>query len=61
MEGLAAPMKSTTPRLTWETMVSGEVKRPTVTTGLVVTDLTKSMNGSSDASRVKRLTPISME
>ncbi len=40
MEGRAAPIKSSTPRLTWLTMVSGEVKRPTLTTGFVVMDLT---------------------
>ena len=40
IEGRAAPMKSTMPRLTCDTMVSGEVKRPTVTTGLLVIDLT---------------------
>ena len=34
IEGRAAPMKSSMPRLICETMVSGEVKRPTPTTGL---------------------------
>jgi hypothetical protein len=34
---------SSTPRLVSDAMVSGEVNRPTPTTGLVVTDLTKSM------------------
>ena len=31
------------PRRTWLTIVSGEVKRPTPTTGLVVTDFTQDM------------------
>ena len=35
IDGRAAPMKSTMPRLTWDSMVSGEVKRPTVTTAAV--------------------------
>jgi hypothetical protein len=43
IDGRAAPMKSTIPRFTWLTMVSGEVKRPTLTTGFEVTDLTKFM------------------
>ena len=43
MEGRAAPMKSRTPRLIWLTMVSGEVNRPTPTTGFDVSVLTKSM------------------
>ena len=43
MEGRAAPIKSTMPRFTWLSMVSGDVKRPTVTTGFEVTDFTKSM------------------
>jgi hypothetical protein len=41
IEGRAAPIMSRMPRFTWETMVSGEVKRPTPTTGLLVTFLTK--------------------
>ena len=41
MEGRAAPIMSSTPRLIWLTMVSGEVNQPTPTTGLVVTCLTK--------------------
>ncbi len=41
MEGRAAPIRSSTPRLICETMASGEVKRPTPTTGLPVTCLTK--------------------
>ncbi len=43
IEGRAAPMKSTMPRRNWLTIVSGEVKRPTVTTGFEVTDLTKAI------------------
>ncbi len=43
IEGRAAPMKSSTPRLICPAMVSGEVKRPTLTTGFVVTDLTNAM------------------
>ena len=41
MEGRAAPIMSSTPRLIWLTMVSGEVNQPTPTTGLVVTLFTK--------------------
>ncbi len=35
MDGRAAPMKSVMPRLIWLAIVSGDVKRPTVTTGVV--------------------------
>ncbi len=48
MEGRAAPMKSRTPRFTWSTIVSGEVKRPTPTTGLVVSFFTKPVHTSPD-------------
>ena len=41
MEGRAAPIKSITPRWIKESIVSGEVKRPTPTTGFDVIDLTK--------------------
>ena len=41
IEGRAAPMKSCTPRLICATMVSGEVNRPTETTGLLVRLFTK--------------------
>jgi hypothetical protein len=41
IEGRAAPIRSVIPRRTWLTIVSGEVKRPTVTTGFVVTDRTQ--------------------
>ena len=41
-----APIKSSTPRRICDTMASGEVNRPTPTTGLVVSRLTKSMIGS---------------
>ncbi len=43
IEGRAAPIRSSTPRAIWETMVSGEVKRPTPTTGFVVSRLTKAV------------------
>ena len=43
IEGRAAPIRSVRPDLTQRTIVSGEVKRPTVTTGFVVTDLTQCM------------------
>src|SRR3984957_6196687 len=46
MEGLAPPIKSRMPRLTCETITSGEVNRPTPTTGRLVNCLTKSMIGS---------------
>ena len=36
MEGRAAPMRSSTPRLTCDTMASGDVNRPTPTTGFEV-------------------------
>ena len=39
IDGRAAPMKSRMPRRTCDTMVSGEVKRPTPTTGLLVDPL----------------------
>ena len=54
MEGRAAPMKSRMPRLIWETMLSGEVKRPTPTTGLEVSRLTKAVKGSCEPSALKR-------
>jgi hypothetical protein len=41
MEGRAAPMKSCTPRLIWDTIRSGEVNRPTDATGFEVSDFTK--------------------
>ena len=43
IEGRAAPMKSWIPPLIWATIRSGEVKRPTDTTGLPVSPLTKRM------------------
>ena len=46
IDGRAPPMKSRMPRRICETMVSGEVKRPTPTTGLLVSVLTKSITGS---------------
>ena len=39
IEGRAAPMKSRIPRLTWLAIISGDVKRPTETTGLPVSAL----------------------
>ena len=54
IEGRAQPIMSSTPRLSCDTMVSGEVKRPTPTTGLLVVCLTKSMNGSCAPSPAKR-------
>ncbi len=43
IEGLAAPMRSNAPDATRASMWSGDVKRPTPTTGLPVTRLTKRM------------------
>ena len=40
-------------------MVSGEVKRPTLTTGLSVTSLTQDIVASRPASWTKREVPIS--
>ena len=40
IEGRAAPIISMIPRRIIDTIVSGEVKRPTPTTGLVVNDFT---------------------
>ena len=45
MDGRAAPIRSITPSRICLTMVSGEVKRPTPTTGLFVTCLTQAVNG----------------
>ena len=50
IDGRAAPMKSTTPRLTMAAIVSGLVNRPTPTTGLEVSVLTKAMEGSCQPS-----------
>ena len=46
IDGRAAPMKSRTPRLICDTIASGEVNRPTPTTGLFVTRLTNAVYGS---------------
>ena len=46
IDGRAAPMKSSTPRRICATIVSGEVKRPTPTTGWRVTVFTQLVNGS---------------
>ena len=45
IEGFAAPIKSNCPDLTRDTIGSGEVKRPTPTTGFEVIDLTKLVIG----------------
>src|SRR5262245_65366275 len=54
IEGRAAPMKSTRPRFTIDTIVSGEVSRPTDTTGLHDTLRTCSSHGSIQFSCAKR-------
>ena len=41
MGGRAAPMRSSTPRLIYDTMASGEVNRPTPPTGFEVICLAK--------------------
>ena len=46
MEGRAAPIRSRSPFWIWRTMASGEVKRPTPTTGFVVRALSPAMKGS---------------
>jgi hypothetical protein len=50
IEGRAAPIRSTMPRFTWDSMVSGDVKRPTLTTGFCTMPRTWAIIGSSDAS-----------
>src|SRR5271170_4804978 len=54
IEGLAPPIKSSTPRRICETITSGEVKRATPTTGLAVNCLTKLTIGSWLPSGEKR-------
>src|SRR5271170_1488966 len=54
IDGLAPPIKSKMPRLTCETMTSGEVNRPTPTTGFLVNFLMKSTIGSCEPSGEKR-------
>ena len=54
MEGRAAPMKSRMPWRIMRTMVSGEVKRPTPTTGLEVRAFRPRTHCSSWASALKR-------
>ena len=56
----APPIRSSTPRRTCETMVSGDVKRPTPTTGRSVMRFTKSMTGSWAPSGLKRDAPQSV-
>ena len=46
IDGRAAPIRSSMPRLIWLTISSGDVKRPTPTTGLEVNGLTKLTRGS---------------
>ncbi len=54
IEGLAAPMKSTTPRLTIAAIVSRLVNRQTPTTGLLVRVLTNATEASCQPSPRKR-------
>ena len=54
MEGRAPPIKSRMPRRICETIVSGEVNRPTPTTGRLVNCLTKLIMGSWLPSGVNR-------
>ena len=54
IEGRAAPIRSSTPRLIWATIASGEVKRPTPTTGLPVSCLMPVTKGSCAPSSPKR-------
>ena len=61
IDGRAAPIKSTIPSLICANIVSGDVKRPTVTTGLDVSFLIPLTYGVNAASLVKRDKPISRE
>ena len=54
IDGRAPPIRSSTPRLTIDTIVSGEVNRPTPTTGLSVTVFRKSTTFSWLPSGVNR-------
>ena len=54
IEGLAQPIKSSRPELSCRTMTSGEVKRPTPTTGLLVSDLIPLTRSCCAASGLKR-------
>ena len=56
----APPIKSSTPLRICDTMVSGEVNRPTPTTGRSVMRFTKSMMGSWAPSGRKREAPQSV-
>ena len=57
MEGRAQPMKSSTPCRTSRAIRSGEVKRPTPTTGFAVSSRMPVMRVSCAASSLKRLGP----
>ena len=57
MEGRAAPIKSRMPCLTCRTIKSGEVKRPTPTTGFDVSCLIPRIKSSCAASGLKREVP----
>jgi hypothetical protein len=59
IEGRAAPIKSWAPEAIWLNMVSGEVKRPTLTTGLLVSALRRATTDWQAASLTKRELPIS--
>ena len=54
IDGRAAPIMSRMPARTCRTMVSGEVKRPTPTTGLADSCLRPAISGSRSASAAKR-------
>src|SRR6185312_15276568 len=57
IEGRAAPIRSRMPDFTCRTMASGEVKRPTATTGLVVSALTPFTYSSRQPSPAQRQVP----
>ena len=54
IDGRAAPIMSSTPSRTIRTIVSGEVNRPTPTTGLVVSGLSPRTYSSCAPSSAKR-------
>ena len=54
IDGRAAPMRSRMPLLIWRTMVSGEVNRPTPTTGLLVSCFSPATYCSCSPSGPKR-------
>ena len=57
IDGRAAPMKSRMPCFTWRTIMSGEVKRPTPTTGFGVSCLMPRIRSSCAPSGLKREVP----